>query len=336
MTIADGLDFRRQSGLTPVIFVPGTMGSELWLGSEKVWPNVNLLFKQPEILRYSEDSQLIPKGILNEMVIVPNLISFDQYNLLGDYLVEELGYERENNFIEFAYDWRQDVRQSARDLAGFIDGWNVDAPITIIAHSLGTLVSRYYVEMLGGKKKVGRLLLIGGPHQGVPKIAANLLTGVDLLPFGLMGKKLTEIIETFPSCYQYLPHYPCATDQNGNSINFLEDENWVKTAYRPLLRAAREFHRELGRTSSVPTLSIFGYGLKTAMQMRVQRNSYGVFQKALIDVQPSGDSSVPESSAVLPRTEIHPVQQYHGTLFNDKDVKMRLKLELLQGRGPAS
>ena len=200
MTIADGLDLRRPSGLTPVIFVPGTMGSELWLGSEKVWPNVNLLFKQPEILRYSENTRLKPKGILNEMIIVPNLISFDQYNLLGNYLVEELGYERGNNFIEFAYDWRQDVRQSARDLATFIDGWKVNSPITIIAHSLGTLVSRYYVEMLGGKKKVGRLMLIGGPHQGVPKITANLLTGVDLLPFGLMGKKLTEIIETFPDC----------------------------------------------------------------------------------------------------------------------------------------
>ena len=332
MTIADGLDFHHQSGLTPVIFVPGTMGSELWLGGERVWPNVSLLFKQPEILRYSEDTQLKPKGILNEMIIVPNLISFDQYNLLGDYVVEELGYERGNNFIEFAYNWRQDVRESARDLARFIENWNVNSPIIIIAHSLGTLVSRYYVEMLGGKEKVGRLLLIGGPHQGVPKIVANLLTGVDLLPFGLMGKKLTEIIETFPSCYQILPLYPCATDQNGNPINFLEDESWVKAAYRHLHRAAREFRRELGTKSSVPTLSIFGYGLKTAMQMRIQRNSSGVFQKVLIDVQLGGVSSVPENSAVLPRTEIHPVQQYHGTLFNDSDVKMRLKLELLQNR----
>ena len=332
LTIADGLDLRRHSGLTPVIFVPGTMGSELWLGGERVWPNVNLLFKQPEILSYSENTRLKPKGILNEMIVVPNLITFDQYNLLGDYLVEELGYERENNFIEFAYDWRQDVRQSARDLARFIDGWNVTAPITIIAHSLGTLVSRYYVEQLGGKKKVGRLMLIGGPHQGVPKIAANLLTGVDLLPFGLMGKRLTEIIETFPSCYQILPLYSCAIDQDGNSINFLEDESWVKPAYRPLLRAAREFRRELGTKSSVPTLSIFGYGIKTAMQIQIQRDTNGNFKKALIGVEPSGDSSVPESSAVLSRTEIHPVQQYHGTLFNDNDVKMRLKLELLQDR----
>jgi pSer/pThr/pTyr-binding forkhead associated (FHA) protein len=331
MTIAESLDLHGHSGLRPVIFVPGTMGSELWLGSERVWPNVNLLFKRPELLRYSEDTKLKPKGILNEMVIVPNLISFDQYNLLGDYLVQELGYERGNNFIEFAYDWRQDVRRSAAELGKFIDEWSVKGPITLIAHSLGTLVSRYYVEKLGGKKKVDRLMLIGGPHQGVPKIAANLLTGVDLLPFGLMGKKLTEVIETFPTCYQILPLYPCGVDQNGNPFHFFEDESWVKEPYRPLHRMAREFRRELGMSSSVPTLSIFGYGLKTPSQMKIQRAADGTFQKVLIDITPNGDSSVPESSAVLPKTEIHPVQQYHGTLFNDNDVKMRLKLELLRG-----
>jgi hypothetical protein len=69
------------------------------------------------------------------------------------------------------------------------------------------------------------------------------------------------------------------------------------------------------------------------MQMNIQRDPHGMFQKVTIGVEPSGDSSVPESSAVLPRTEIHPVRQYHGTLFNDKDVKMRLKLELLHGLG---
>lgn len=328
MTVVGGLDLRRQSGLKPVIFVPGTMGSQLYLGNERVWPNLNFLLKHPDVFRYTEDTKLRPKGILNEMVIVPNLVSIDQYNLLGDYLVEELGYERGNNFMEFAYDWRQDVRRSARDLAMFIDGWNVKGPITIIAHSLGTLVSRYYVEKLGGKNKVDRLMLMGGPHQGVPKIAANLLTGVDLLPFGIMGKRLTEIIETFPTCYQILPLYPCGIDQNGNPFHFFEDESWVKEPYRPLLRMAREFRRELGTTSSVPTLSIFGYGLKTASQMKIQRASDGTFQKVLIDAAPNGDSSVPENSAILPKTEIHPVKQYHGTLFNDNDVKMRLKLEL--------
>jgi hypothetical protein len=41
-----------------------------------------------------------------------------------------------------------------------------------------------------------------------------------------------------------------------------------------------------------------------------------------------GDSTIPQKSAMLEGSEIHPVQQYHGSLFVDNDVKMRLKLEL--------
>ena len=44
--------------------------------------------------------------------------------------------------------------------------------------------------------------------------------------------------------------------------------------------------------------------------------------------EPIGDSAIPQSSAVLEETEIHPVQQYHGSLFVDHEVKMRIKSEL--------
>jgi len=43
---------------------------------------------------------------------------------------------------------------------------------------------------------------------------------------------------------------------------------------------------------------------------------------------PSGDSTILEKSAVLKGTDIHPVWQYHGSLFVDNDVKMYLKHEL--------
>ena len=42
----------------------------------------------------------------------------------------------------------------------------------------------------------------------------------------------------------------------------------------------------------------------------------------------NGDSTILEFSTVLEGSEIHPVQQYHGSLFVDNDVKMRLKVEL--------
>lgn len=68
----------------------------------------------------------------------------------------------------------QSVRRSARHLARFVDDvcrrercHRVD----IVAHSLGGVVARYYIERLDGADKVSRLVTIGSPHSGT-KIAA--------------------------------------------------------------------------------------------------------------------------------------------------------------------
>ena len=312
----------------PVVFVPAFMGSELWLGSQRIWPGVRTLFKEPEIFTYTPDSKVEARGLLGEVVLVPNIVKLEQYNRLGDYLVEELGYERGRDFFEFPYDWRQDVRLSARQLAQAIENWPIRPPFILIAHSLGTLVSRYYVERLGGKEKVRRMLLMGGPHAGTPTAATNLVLGPNLLPFGLMGEQLRQVLSSFPSTYQILPTYPCAVDQNSQPINMLEDEKWVSEERVPLLRMAREFRRELGSTYSVPTVSIFGYGINTPSGLKVQRDSSGHWLQVSLDNKPSGDNTIPERSAILPQTEIHPVSQHHGSLYVDNDVKMRLKLEL--------
>jgi pSer/pThr/pTyr-binding forkhead associated (FHA) protein len=312
----------------PVVFVPGFMGSQLWLGSERIWPNLMFMFRDNQNAVYSENTPIVARGIVDEVVVVPNLIKLDQYNRLGDYMVENLGYERGKDFFEFGYDWRQDVRRSASQLGKYIDALALSQQVIIIAHSMGTIVSRYYIERLGGRKKVERAILMGGPHRGVPKALASLLTVPGGLPFGLMGERIRQVIATFPSCYQILPTYACATDQHGNQINFLEDESWLTETQVPLLRAAREFRRELGTRSSIPAISIFGYGLKTLNRLSLFRGPEGKMRDFVYKNEPVGDSSIPEHSAVLPGTEIHPVQQYHGSLFVDNDVKMRLKLEL--------
>jgi pSer/pThr/pTyr-binding forkhead associated (FHA) protein len=312
----------------PVVFVPGLMGSELWLGNERVWPNVKVMFKNPEMYRYPSPVPLEPRGIVDQVVIVPNLIKLDQYNRLGDYLTEDLGYERGKDFFEFAYDWRQDVRISARQLGQLVEAIPTSQPVTLIGHSLGTMVSRYYVECLGGSKRVERMILMGGPHIGVVKGLTSLLVAPEVLPFGIMGERLRRVITTFPSCYQIIPTYPCAVDQDGHKINFLEDESWVNEEVLPMLRQGRQFRQEMGKRSSIPALSIFGYGIKTVASVTLHRDSKGKLSNIEYKSEPSGDSSVLERSAVLEGTEIHPVQQYHGSLFVDNDVKMRLKVEL--------
>jgi pimeloyl-ACP methyl ester carboxylesterase len=312
----------------PIVFVPGFMGSQLWLGSERIWPNIMFMFRDNQTAIYSESSPIVARGIVDEVVVVPNLIKLDQYNRLGDYLVENLRYERGKDFFEYAYDWRQDVRRSAAQLGAYIDSLALSQSVIIIAHSMGTIVSRYYIERLGGRKKVERAILMGGPHRGTVKVLASLLTVPGGLPFGLMGERIRQVIATFPSCYQILPTYACATDQNGNQINFLEDESWLTEAQVPLLRAAREFRRELGTRSSIPAISIFGYGLKTLNGLSLFRAPEGKMRDFVYKNELAGDSTIPEHSAVLPGSEIHPVQQYHGSLFVDNDVKMRLKIEL--------
>jgi triacylglycerol esterase/lipase EstA (alpha/beta hydrolase family) len=63
----------------------------------------------------------------------------------------------------------QSVRRSAEQLARFIDGVLAREKcehVDIVAHSLGGVVARYYIERLGGAAHVGRLVTIGSPHNG--------------------------------------------------------------------------------------------------------------------------------------------------------------------------
>jgi pSer/pThr/pTyr-binding forkhead associated (FHA) protein len=321
--VIDGAPARR-----PVVFVPGFAGSELWLGSECLWPNPGKLISDMELLRLPGDSRVEPRRLLSEVVLIPHLIRLEQYNRLGDYLVGSLGYTRGKDLKEFAYDWRQDVRLSAQRLAAAIEAWPVQGPITLIAHSLGCLVSRYYVENLGGKEHVERLILLGGPHYGTLTSFFTLMHGPGLLPFGVGGTRMRAIMMSFPSLYQILPTYACATDQNGERINLLLEDHWLPEEQRPMLKLARSFRRELGTQSSVPAVSIFGYGVKTFTRVAVTTAAAGRWQRVDFVDEIGGDSTIPTVSAVLQKSEIHPVLQDHGSLYVDDDVRMRLKMEL--------
>ncbi len=327
LTMADE-QLASPGGRRTVVFVPGTMGSELWLGNERVWPSVKTIFTNPEIYSYPSEIPLEPRSIVDEVVIVPNLIKLDQYNRLGDYLVEELNYTRGQDFFEFPYDWRQDVRTSARQLGELVESLPASQPVIIIGHSLGTMVSRYYIERLGGHKRIERIVLMGGPHKGAVKGLVSMLVAPEVLPFGIMGERLRQIVLTFPSSYQILPDYAVGTDQDGKPINFLDDTGWLEEKHLPLIKLGQEFRSELGTTASIPSVSIFGYGIKTISNVSVKRDSQGKLQNVDYLSENIGDGSVLEQSAFLPGSDIHPVHQHHGSLFIDNDVKMRLKLEL--------
>ena len=313
----------------PVIVVPGYLGSVLYAGSEKVWPNPRALFSGDPVLCCSEDKpDLEARCLVDEMVIVPNLVKLERYGKLTHYLEEALGYEMGKDLLTFPYDFRQDIRRSARKLAQVVEDWGVQAPVTIIAHSMGSLVSRYYVDRLGGHRRVERLVMLGGPQQGAPETIVNLVLGGQLLPFGVLALRMRDVVISHPGVHQLLPSYACGDDNTGTCVDWLNDASWLPEKVHPLLKNAAEFRRELRPRPVVPSLCIFGYGLKTVARVRLDRGGNGSEPTVEVTREPAGDGTVPESSAVLEGAEIHPVEQYHGSLHADNDVKKRLKVEL--------
>ena len=328
LTVMEGT--RATGPRRPIVIIPGYMGSNLWLDEDRIWPNVRSLFKLPEVMKYEKGQKtpLVARGLVDEVVIVPNVIRQEQYGGLIDFLEESLGYERGKDLWEFAYDFRQDLKTTAAQLGAAIEGWSQREPVTIIAHSMGSLISRYYVDALGGHRHVERLMLLGGPHAGSPKAVTHLAVKPKYLPFGLVGSRIQEVMLTYPAIYHLLPEQPCGTDQHGNTIDWLHDESWLPEKYRPHLREAVSFRAELSQRCKVPTLCIFGYGMKTMTNLNVTRESDGSCSKIEPVFELLGDGTVPESMATLKGADIHPIQQYHGTLHLDSDVKKRLKVEL--------
>jgi len=315
----------RVHGRPPVVIIPGFGGSMLFRGSEQVWPSPRMVLTHPELLRI--DDPLDARGLVDEIVIVPHLFRQHQYGVLTDYLEEDLHYRSGDDLLEFAYDFRQDNRVSARALAAAIDAWDPEDPVTIVAHSMGGLIARYYVDCLGGDRRVGRVIYLGGPHAGTPYAFASLLHGPDMLPLGLLNASLRAILADYPSWYQILPTYQFARDQR-SAFDVLADDTWMLDAHRPLVQNARAFRGELATRASVPSVCVFGYGLKTITSASVRRQLGLPCDKAEFGVEPKGDGMIPETSGVLDGAEIHPVKQHHGSLYADTDVKMRLKVEL--------
>lgn len=57
------------------------------------------------------------------------------------------------------------AEQTAREVERLRDYWGVKQ-FDIVAHSLGGIVARYYVQLLGGERRIRHLITLGSPHQG--------------------------------------------------------------------------------------------------------------------------------------------------------------------------
>ena len=149
------------------IVVPGIMGSVLKLGDLVVWPGpVSSL-----MLPFNKMKELMREDLEATDCIRNYFITSQYQRLIND--LESCGFrEADNTLFVAAYDWRKDNASSAETLAGHIEKavefHGTTSDIFLIGHSMGGLVSRYYLESgdfsaRTGFKHVRQLITLGTP-----------------------------------------------------------------------------------------------------------------------------------------------------------------------------
>ena len=154
------------------------------------------------------------------------------------------------NFVQFPYDWRLSNRASAVALQRRVEPLlerfrtqpgRADAKVVFIGHSMGGLVARYYVDVLGGHEITDKVITLGTPHRGALNALESLINGVSkgLGPFKL---DLTKLSRSLPSLYQLLPEYACIESDSGLRKT---TEMQLPDLDASLVADAMRFHEEL-------------------------------------------------------------------------------------------
>ncbi|MCW1949170.1 MAG: hypothetical protein KIH89_001845 [Candidatus Shapirobacteria bacterium] len=206
---------------TPVLIIPGTLGTEIDKGSLVLWPNINKMF---EVSPIHSDDFMDPLGFNNNGTALDSSLTLN--NILGephptyDYsksLVEDFGsqqYEINKNLFSFPYDWRDDIAKNAnvflKEKIDNILASSTASKIDIIAHSQGgLLIKRLLYDKPEYQAKINKLVFVGTPNLGSPKSAKILVYGDDLsikkYGLGLDPLEIKKISQNMPSIYQMLP-----------------------------------------------------------------------------------------------------------------------------------
>ncbi len=226
---------------TPVIFIPGILGSTLVEDNNGTlterWPgSLSDLLSGANIDRLILSQTPLPNIIATDAiretptgpVYKPILDKFVNDGKLREYLIAGKPERRTlpgcdanqrfsvPNLFIFAYDWRQSnfetadkLREYIRCIQRFYPGTKVD----IVAHSMGGLVARRHIVNNPGSHHIRKLISVGSPFLGAPKALDVIETGrLRILPDfwdkripKFLTNKIKALVRDAKSAHELLP-----------------------------------------------------------------------------------------------------------------------------------
>lgn len=248
-----------------IILIPGILGSVLKKDGKTAWGYSaatigSALLTQGGSLRKAlelphDDPTLddlgdgiVADGLMPDLHLLPRLWKIDGYNRIVQTPSENFDIVEGSNFFRFPYDWRRDNRVAARKLsrcaAIWLAAWRersgkADAKLILVAHSMGGLVARRFLECLGGQTDTRALITFGTPFRGSLNTLDALANGVAKGPIDV-----SELVRQFTSVYQLLPIFPCF-DSGDGVLARIAEASAVPNLDLEKAKAALEFHREI-------------------------------------------------------------------------------------------
>ncbi|MBI2204743.1 MAG: hypothetical protein HYU41_12910 [Candidatus Rokubacteria bacterium] len=250
-----------------VVLLPGILGSALQRNGKDVWAvsgsaavsallslggNVNdlTLAADPPDVDDPGDG-VVANRLLSDVHLIPFVWKIDGYTKVADYIKATFEVTPGRNYFEFPYDWRRDNRVAARRLAkqarGWLQSWRAlsgaqDAKLILVAHSMGGLVSRYFLEVLDGWRDTKLLLTFGTPYRGSLNALRTLVEGARKGPFGIVD--LSDFVRSLTAIYQLLPTYACWDDGN-RKLQRVGEASGIPNVDAARAAAALAFHSEI-------------------------------------------------------------------------------------------
>jgi pimeloyl-ACP methyl ester carboxylesterase len=158
------------------------------------------------------------------------------------------------NLIAFPYDWRLSNRIAAnalkdlvkRRLQPFRDATkNPMAKVILVAHSMGGLVSRYWLEVHEGWRDCRALVTFGTPYRGALDALDYLANGFKKTKFNVTLVDLSKVVRSCPGAYELLPVYNVLKVGNKTWVEPADADSLPADINRDYLLAARAFHSEI-------------------------------------------------------------------------------------------